>query len=625
MRDGTAVVRCRRGAPGGELAHAAGPGSRRRPAALARRRPGRARGGRAGGPRPLRRHRRPGAGRRRGVARPAGRRPVAVPGGRRRVAGQRDPAGARRGRGRGPRRPYQSASTAGGCRTSRRRACPASRGPSRRPRPGAAGRPAGTIWQLNGGTWVTLVRGAEPLPGTAPFYPSAEVHPVHRSAAGLPARDRPGQAGRMIGAMFGALADLVLPRTCAGWVPGRSSAPRCAVLLAVPRLATPRRFPWGFPPTVAAGAYAGPVRPAVNAFKERGRTELARPLGTALALAVAAVVSAVPRPSAGVVLVPVPSSRPALRTRGRDHVRADRRAVAELRAAGLPACQARLLRRRRGAVTRRACRRPPAGEPGGHLRADRDPVPGRSWCWSTTSSPAARRSPRPPPTLSAGRPSGRLPVLAAVVAATPRRPGRRDCATATCALSEAARERPAHDGSTVGTGRGTSVKRLHPSNREVTWRSLSVVARRGSGALPTARRGQGRSAGTLDTKLSRIDVELSTRRTHRQAANCQRVEITLRGKGPIVRAEAADPTSMRHSTSRRQARQPIAPCGRPPPGTPRPAHSASVGTSTAVEGTSAPRAPCTWTGSWPRVRTDRPRRAPARPGRAGEAPSRHAR
>ena len=28
-----------------------------------------------------------------------------------------------------------------------------------------------TIWQLAGGTWVTLVRGAEPLPGTAPFYP----------------------------------------------------------------------------------------------------------------------------------------------------------------------------------------------------------------------------------------------------------------------------------------------------------------------------------------------------------------------------------------------------------------------------------------------------------------------
>jgi hypothetical protein len=28
-----------------------------------------------------------------------------------------------------------------------------------------------TIWQLVGGTWVTLVRGQEPLPGTEPFFP----------------------------------------------------------------------------------------------------------------------------------------------------------------------------------------------------------------------------------------------------------------------------------------------------------------------------------------------------------------------------------------------------------------------------------------------------------------------
>jgi hypothetical protein len=29
----------------------------------------------------------------------------------------------------------------------------------------------GTMWQLLGGYWVTLVRGAQPLPGGAPFYP----------------------------------------------------------------------------------------------------------------------------------------------------------------------------------------------------------------------------------------------------------------------------------------------------------------------------------------------------------------------------------------------------------------------------------------------------------------------
>src|SRR3954463_9237562 len=150
----------------------------------------------------------------------------------------------------------------------------------------------------------------------------------------------------VIGGVLRELADLVLPRPCAGCgVPGRMLCPRCAALLAVPRPATPRRFPWGFPPTAAAGAYSGPVRPAVNAFKEQGRAELARPLGAALALAVAAVVSAAPaaRP---VLLVPGPSSAPAPPGRGPGHVgELPRRAVAELRTAGLPAGEARLLRR----------------------------------------------------------------------------------------------------------------------------------------------------------------------------------------------------------------------------------------------------------------------------------------
>jgi predicted amidophosphoribosyltransferase len=151
------------------------------------------------------------------------------------------------------------------------------------------------------------------------------------------------------GSAWSALADLVLPRTCAGCgLPGSTLCRRCGALLARPHLATPRRFPEGFPPTVAAGVYDGPVRPAVLAFKERGRAELASPLGTALALAVASVLSAVPGPPPpGVLLVPVPSSAAALRERGRDHVRElTVRAVRELRAAGVPAAQGRLLRRR---------------------------------------------------------------------------------------------------------------------------------------------------------------------------------------------------------------------------------------------------------------------------------------
>ena len=45
----------------------------------------------------------------------------------------------------------------------------------------------------------------------------------------------------------------------------------------------------------------------------------------------------------------------------------------------------------------------------------------------------------------------------------------------------------------------------------------------------------------FDGKLSRIDVELFHEKNPRQSASCQRVEITLRGKGPVVRAEASAP------------------------------------------------------------------------------------
>jgi ribosomal subunit interface protein len=42
-------------------------------------------------------------------------------------------------------------------------------------------------------------------------------------------------------------------------------------------------------------------------------------------------------------------------------------------------------------------------------------------------------------------------------------------------------------------------------------------------------------------KILRIDVELFHEKNPRQTDNCQRVEITLRGKGPVVRAEACAP------------------------------------------------------------------------------------
>nr|WP_234974423.1 ribosome-associated translation inhibitor RaiA [Williamsia sterculiae] len=42
----------------------------------------------------------------------------------------------------------------------------------------------------------------------------------------------------------------------------------------------------------------------------------------------------------------------------------------------------------------------------------------------------------------------------------------------------------------------------------------------------------------FDPSIQRFDVELHHERNRRQSKNCQRVEITVRGKGPVARAEA---------------------------------------------------------------------------------------
>ena len=42
----------------------------------------------------------------------------------------------------------------------------------------------------------------------------------------------------------------------------------------------------------------------------------------------------------------------------------------------------------------------------------------------------------------------------------------------------------------------------------------------------------------LAPKVHRVDVELSHEKNPRQSDACERVEITLRAKGPVVRAEA---------------------------------------------------------------------------------------
>jgi predicted amidophosphoribosyltransferase len=125
--------------------------------------------------------------------------------------------------------------------------------------------------------------------------------------------------------VLAALLDLVLPTQCAGCgapgpLPGGSRdlcAGCLADLLAAPLGPhRPTPCPDGLPRTAACRPYAGVAQSLLLAHKERSRTALAAPLGQALALAVRCL-----DPPPGCLLVPVPSSRAAVRQRGHDHAR----------------------------------------------------------------------------------------------------------------------------------------------------------------------------------------------------------------------------------------------------------------------------------------------------------------
>ena len=74
------------------------------------------------------------------------------------------------------------------------------------------------------------------------------------------------------------------------------------------------------PPAYALADYRGPAREAVLAYKERGRRELAKPLGRALARAVPWLPEAELAADGTWWLVPAPSRRPAARRRGGEHM-----------------------------------------------------------------------------------------------------------------------------------------------------------------------------------------------------------------------------------------------------------------------------------------------------------------
>jgi predicted amidophosphoribosyltransferase len=153
------------------------------------------------------------------------------------------------------------------------------------------------------------------------------------------------------------LLDLLVPSKCAGC--GRSGqawCPGCARLLGPPFAVRAA----GQPPVYALGRYAGPVRAALLAYKERGHRELAEPFGAAIAAGLRSIADGLagrpqgPRsgrpPGDGWWLVPAPSRAAQARRRGGDHVvRLAEVAAAELAGSGAVAAVAPALRLSAGA------------------------------------------------------------------------------------------------------------------------------------------------------------------------------------------------------------------------------------------------------------------------------------
>ncbi|MBY6538928.1 ComF family protein [Rhodococcus sp. BP-349] len=117
--------------------------------------------------------------------------------------------------------------------------------------------------------------------------------------------------------------DLILPRECGGCARVDASwCPACAAALDMAPLSARPRVDPGVP-CWALGPYAGPHRASILAMKERGRRDLAAPLGVALAAAVTRLRDAGeidPPELSPLVLVPAPSRRRAARVRGGDPI-----------------------------------------------------------------------------------------------------------------------------------------------------------------------------------------------------------------------------------------------------------------------------------------------------------------
>lgn len=116
------------------------------------------------------------------------------------------------------------------------------------------------------------------------------------------------------------LVDIAAPRVCAGCRrPGASLCGECEdQLIGVPRLHRPTPAPSAWLPVHVVSGYAGTTRVVITAWKERGRRDVAPVLARALAVAIAAAMRGDEPTGAQTVIVPIPSSRAAVRRRGED-------------------------------------------------------------------------------------------------------------------------------------------------------------------------------------------------------------------------------------------------------------------------------------------------------------------
>ena len=155
--------------------------------------------------------------------------------------------------------------------------------------------------------------------------------------------------------MRDAVSDLLLGSACVGCSrPGRLLCGECRdTLPAAAHPAWPSPIPPGLVTPWATGAYEDLLRALVVGHKERRMLALGRPLAGQLATAVAAAAGSPrdPADAGALVLVPVPSRRASVRTRGHDPTYAmTAGAAARLRREGYAALAARLLVPRPGVV-----------------------------------------------------------------------------------------------------------------------------------------------------------------------------------------------------------------------------------------------------------------------------------